>query len=152
GDDANLYVTDVLRGKLYAINRATNEYRTLTDWGQPLIVILRQGQFSRLTDMWGSRNFLYMPLDGTIVRISIDTGERTNLPVSISGRAIWSDATRLFVAVSGAIQTIDIATGTKTTLAGTEGISGEADGIGSAAQFEIPLDLWSDGATLFVCD
>lgn len=52
-----------------------------------------------------------------------------------------------------AIRRLDIATGAVTTLAGSVGSSGTADGTGSAARFHYPAGIASDGAgSLFVAD
>ena len=64
-------------------------------------------------------------------------------------------AGNLFVADSGnnTIRKIILATGATTTLAGSPGISGAADGVGGEAQFFSPQGLALDGAgNLFVAD
>jgi hypothetical protein len=64
-------------------------------------------------------------------------------------------AGNLFVADSAnnTIRKIVVATRTTTTLAGSVGVSGSADGIGAAAQFYSPQGLACDGAgNLFVVD
>ena len=64
-------------------------------------------------------------------------------------------AGNLFVAdtINHTIRTIVISTGTVTTFAGTAGFSGNGDGTGTAAQFNYPCDVTSDGAgNLFVAD
>jgi len=50
------------------------------------------------------------------------------------------------------IRKIDIATGAVTTLAGTEGVYGSMDGVGSAASFYRPYGITTDGFNLFVTD
>lgn len=42
--------------------------------------------------------------------------------------------------------------GTVTTLAGTAGVTGSADGTGTAAKFSQPHDLVSDGTNLYIAD
>jgi hypothetical protein len=62
--------------------------------------------------------------------------------------------TNLFVADSGnhTIRKIEIATGVVTTLAGTAGVGGRADGTGAAARFYFPAGVATDGTDLFVAD
>ncbi|EOD20495.1 hypothetical protein EMIHUDRAFT_208373 [Emiliania huxleyi CCMP1516] len=71
------------------------------------------------------------------------------------GVALSSDASALFVADSSnhKIRRVEVATGAVTTLAGS-GESGDADGVGDAAQFCSPLGLAisPDGSALFVAD
>jgi len=50
------------------------------------------------------------------------------------------------------IRKVNIATGGVTTLAGVDGESGTADGLGSAARFSLPTGLWGDGTDLYVTD
>jgi len=67
---------------------------------------------------------------------------------------ITTDGTNLYVADSGnnTIRKIVIATGEVTTLAGTAGSSGSADGTGTAALFNNPADIASDGTNLYIAD
>ena len=78
------------------------------------------------------------------------TAARFNTP---SG--LVSDGTNLFVADSGnhTIRKIVISSGVVTTLAGTAGTSGSADGTGAAARFNLPIGLTIDNAgNLYVSD
>src|SRR5262249_33517903 len=45
-----------------------------------------------------------------------------------------------------------IATAQVTTIAGKVATAGWADGVGSAATFNLPLGMWGDGANLYVAD
>lgn len=72
---------------------------------------------------------------------------------------ITTDGTNLYVADTGnnAIRKVVIATGAVTTLAGTVGIgaaqtSGSTDGTGSAAKFNAPFAITTDGTNLYVAD
>jgi hypothetical protein len=67
---------------------------------------------------------------------------------------ITTDNTNLYVADSnnGTIRKVVIATGTVTTLAGTAGVTGSANGTGAAAEFTSPEDITTDGANLYVAD
>ncbi len=68
--------------------------------------------------------------------------------------SITSDGTNLFVTDSynHTIRKIVIATGAVTTIAGSAGVSGAADGTGNAARFNIPLGITTDGTNLYVAD
>jgi hypothetical protein len=79
----------------------------------------------------------------------IGTAARFNLPAGIT-----SDGTNLYVADSAnhVIRKIEIATAKVTTLAGSAGTPGSADGTGSAASFNTPLGIATDGRYLFVTD
>jgi len=67
---------------------------------------------------------------------------------------IASDGTSLYVADYGnhTIRRVDIATGGVTTLAGSAGQPGTADGVGSNARFTYPSYLTTDGTNVYVCD
>lgn len=65
---------------------------------------------------------------------------------------ITSYGTYLFVTDSGTIRKVVIATGEVTTLAGTAGVYGWADGTGAAAKFINPNCITTDGTNLFVTD
>jgi len=68
--------------------------------------------------------------------------------------AITTDGTNLYVAdyVNHTIRKIVIDTGTVTTLAGSPGVPGAVDGIGSAARFNQPRGITTDGVSLYVAD
>lgn len=82
------------------------------------------------------------------------TAARFNAPAGIT-----TDGTFLYVADTGnnTIRKVDIATGAVTTLAGTVGVgtvetSGSTDGVGSAAKFNAPFAITTDGRNLYVAD
>ena len=72
-----------------------------------------------------------------------------NLPIGIT-----TDGTNLYVTDTGnnTIRQVVIATGVATTLAGSAGVSGSADGTGTAATFHTPYGIVIDGTSLFVAD
>lgn len=74
---------------------------------------------------------------------------RFNLPQSVA-----TDGTNLYLTDESnhTIRQIVIATGVVTTLAGTAGVSGSNDGIGSAALFTNPEGITTDGTNLYVTD
>jgi len=67
---------------------------------------------------------------------------------------VTTDGTNLYVADTGnhIIRKIVIATGVVTTIAGTAGITGFSDGIGTAARFSSPHGIIKDGTNLYVTD
>lgn len=69
-------------------------------------------------------------------------------------RDIATDGIYLYVSDyrNNTIRKIVIATGSVTTLAGTAGVSGFADGAGSSAEFSGPSGIVTDGTNLYVSD
>jgi NHL repeat-containing protein len=67
---------------------------------------------------------------------------------------ITTDGTNLFVADTGnqTLRRVVIATGEVTTIAGTAGSSGSANGTGTAARFYQPMGITTDGGKLFVAE
>ncbi|MCP4131979.1 MAG: hypothetical protein GY754_13460, partial [bacterium] len=67
---------------------------------------------------------------------------------------ITTDGTNLYVTdtVNHTIRQVVIATGVVTTLAGTAGSSGTTDGTGSAARFDTPHGISTDGTNLYAAD
>ena len=67
---------------------------------------------------------------------------------------VTSDGTNLYVAdtVNNTIRKIVIATGAVSTLAGTAGSVGATDGTGTAALFNWPMGITTDGTNLYVTD
>lgn len=71
------------------------------------------------------------------------------------GALLFDGAGGLFVADTrnNTIRKIVLSTGAVTTLAGSAGTSGSADGVGTAARFNNPVGIGSDGAgSLFIAD
>ena len=69
-------------------------------------------------------------------------------------RGITTDGVNLYVADTSnhIIRRIIVATGEVSTVAGTAGASGSADGAGAAARFSSPDDITTDGTNLYVSD
>lgn len=106
----------------------------------------------------------------TIRRIEITTGvvstlagradvrgsaDGTGATASFSGPSgITTDGINLFICDSGnnTIRKIDIATGVVSTLAGSAGVNGSADGTGVTASFSSPRGITTDGKNVFVAD
>ncbi len=71
-----------------------------------------------------------------------------------SPKGITTDGTSLYVSDFGAntLRKVRIADATVTTLAGTAGQAGTADGVGAAARFNSPTGLTTDGTSVFLAD
>jgi hypothetical protein len=67
---------------------------------------------------------------------------------------ITTDGTNLYVTdhSNSTIRKIVISTGVVTTIAGSAGAIGSADGTGTAATFNYPIGITTDGTTLYVTD
>jgi hypothetical protein len=78
---------------------------------------------------------------GTLVRFSSPAG------VAVIGSNVFVADTSNHV-----IRKVDTLTGTVSTLAGSFGAPGSADGTGAAARFSSPTGIAAVGTTLFVCD
>jgi len=116
-----------------------------------------------LTQMGGALQGNNLPFTSASANVSTFAGtagiqgnsDGTGATASFSGpNQITTDGTNLFVADqnNSTIRKIDIATGAVTTFAGTAGITGSADGTGTAASFSAPMGITTDGANLFVAD
>ncbi len=108
--------------------------------------------------------------NNTIRKIVISTGAVTTLAGSAGSTGstdgigtaarfygpsgITTDGTNLYVADTdnNTIRKIVISTGAVTTLAGSAGIAGGTDGIGTAASFNVPRGITTDGTNLYVAD
>lgn len=99
-----------------------------------------------------SLNLVVTTLTGSNVPGSID-GTGTEALFDNPG-GITTDGINLYVVDTGnhTIRQIAISSGKVTTLAGTAGVSGSTDGIGSAALFYYPGDITTDGTYLYVSD
>lgn len=174
-DSKNLYVADTINNSIRKIVIATGEVTTLAGSSDPAVSGTADGvgAAARFNSPYG------ISTDGTslfvsdfanhmIRRVDIATGTVTTLAGSATlgssngvgaaasfaaPRGITNDGTNLYVADSfnRKIRKIEIATGTVTTIAGSA-TSGVSDGTGSAASFNTPEDLTTDGASLFVTD
>jgi sugar lactone lactonase YvrE len=176
---SDLYVTDHARHSIHRIDLATggvttvvgspgnpgstdgigsdarfdSPYHLATDGAGSLLVAdsgnhtIRRIELAtaRVTTLAGKAGS-YGSVDGT------GSAARFNFP-----RGLTADGTGgLLVAdsLNGTIRKVMLATGEVTTLAGTPGASGTADGIGGAAQFDHPTAVALDGsgAAVFIAD
>ena len=173
-DGTNLYVVDTGFHKIRKIVISTGAVTTVAGTGSPGSA---DGTGTSASFKWPSR----ITTDGTnlyvadyynslIRKIVISTGAVTTLAgtAGSSGSAdgtgtsasfntpqgITTDGTNLYVAEYGnhLIRKIVISTGAVTTLAGTAGSSGSADGTGTSASFSYPDGITTDGTNLYVVD
>lgn len=174
-DGKNLFVADLFNNSIRKIVISSGEVTTVAGSSDPTISGTADGigSAARFNHPYG------ITTDGTSLYVSdysnhmirsidIATGTVTTLagsatPGSSNGVAaaasfyypsgITTDGTNIYVADSGnsTIRKIVIATGTVTTLAGS-GASGAADGTGTAASFNLPEGLTTDGTSLFITD
>ncbi len=67
-------------------------------------------------------------------------------------RDITTDGTNLYVTDGSTIRVLSLTNDQVATLAGTAGVRGNADGVGTAAQFNAPTGITNDGSSLYVLD
>jgi len=159
-DGTSLYIADSQNGTIRKLVLATGEVSTLA--GAPRITELRVSQVT--TD--GTN--LYATDYYTVKKIVIATGAISTLAgvagseghvdgVGAAARfegllGITTDGVNLFVSDGNTIRKIVIATGVVSTLAGDPLQEGSADGVGSAARFDSPYGITTDGKNLYVAD
>ena len=168
-DGTNLYVADYYNHRIRKIVISTGEVTTLagSSYGYADGTGIA-AQFYNPYDITTEGTNLYVSdmYNHRIRKIVISTGEVTTLAGSSEGhadgtgtsaqfdypRGITTDGTNLYVADTGngRIRKIVISTGEVTTLAGSS--YGYADGNGTAAQFDYPYDITTDGINLYVTD
>lgn len=169
----NLFVTDSGQGKIRKIVVASGVVTTLA--GNPVNGNADgTGAAARFSSPLGITTdgvslFIADARNDTIRRIDISTGMVTTLAGSgsagatdgtgVSARFNWphgitNDGKNLYVADQGnsTIRKVEISTGAVTTLAGSPGITGSIDGTGTAARFNRPSGITTDGTNLYVAD
>ena len=173
-DGKSLYVTDIYNKTIRKIVISTRHVTTLAGTAGTMGSADGVGSAASFDNPLGITTDginLYVTDDvGTVRKIAIATGEVTTLAgtAGTMGSAdgvgpaatfknpfgITTDGINLYVADSGnsTIRKILIATGEVTTLAGTAGITGSADGVGPAASFFFPNSITTDGTNLYVTD
>ena len=174
-DSTNIYVTDSSNNIIRKIVKATGEVTTLAGSAGSLGSADGTGTAARFyypggiaTD--GSNLYVADTYNDTIRKIVIATGKVTTLagsannPGSANGTGaaasfslpsgITTDGSNLYVADTWnhTIRKIVIATGVVSTLTGSAGSSGSADGTGAAAGFYYPDGIVTDGSNLYVAD
>lgn len=171
-DGTNLYVSDYLNNRIRKIVIATGAVSTLAGSGVAGVAdgIGAAATFNAPGGITTDGTNLYVTDSSghTIRRIELATAAVTTLAGSsaagyadgVGAAAKFSTpmgltirGTKLYVAdtSNNCIRSIDIATGTVTTVAGST-TSGSANGVGTAASFNAPTGITTDGSRLYVTD
>jgi len=171
-DGVNLYVSDSYNYKIRKVVIATGAVSTVAGSGVSGAVDATGAAASFglpggiTTD--GTNLYLTDSMNNTIRKIVINSGVVTTIAgsgtlASVDGvgtaasfnhaAAITTDGINLFVTEwsTHKIRKIVIATGVVTTVAGT-GVAGAVDGIGTAASFNSPNGIITDGTNLYISD
>ncbi len=174
-DGTNLYVADRLNNTIRKVVIATGAVTTLAETAGSSGSTDGTGAAARFSNPSGittdgTNLYVADTYNDTIRKVVIATGAVTTLAGTAgstgstdgTGAAarfydpsgITTDGTNLYVADSWnhTIRKVVIATGAVTTLAGTPGSYGFADGTGAAARFLNPTGITTDGSNLFVAD
>jgi sugar lactone lactonase YvrE len=172
-DGTNLYVADTFNQTIRQIVISTGSVTTLAGsagWFGWADGTGSAARFQSPSGITTDGTNLYVTDSSTIRKIIISTGAVTTLAGSAleygfadgTGSAarfhsvfgITTDGTNLYVADrdNHTIRKIVISTGAVTTLAGTAGSSGSADGTGAVARFSSPSGITTDGTNLYVAD
>jgi hypothetical protein len=133
-DGTNLYVTDTYN---YVIKKISPDNSSPGTW---ISAILSGTGVSGAIDGPGNNP------SATGVVATAGTA-RFAVPIGIT-----TDGTNLYVTDDQAIRKVDIVTGNVTTLAGSPGTGGWTDAIGTAARFNQPQRITTDGTNLYVAD
>jgi sugar lactone lactonase YvrE len=142
---ANLYVADTGNNTIRQIVIATTAVTTIAGsgtWGQQVALAATP----LVIDHVGPS------LDGALIPIAPTVAATFKSP---SGIAISADGLSLYVAdtQNNTIRKVVIAGGVVTTLAGSiNGVAGAVDATGTAARFDGPTGVSSDGTNLYVAD
>lgn len=162
-DGTNLYVSDTLNRTIRQIVIATAVVTTIAGTG----ISPFHNPYGITTD--GTRVYVADASNNTISQVVIATGVVTPLAGTFSSGStdgtglaaqffypygITTDGTNLYVADTDnyTIRKIVIATGVVTTIAGTAGTIGTTNGTGTAATFNYPYGITTDGTRLFIGD
>ncbi|MDU0460284.1 MAG: hypothetical protein RW306_16270 [Geobacteraceae bacterium] len=174
-DGTNLYVADIYNNTIRKVVISTGAVTTLS--GIAGIQGSADGTGTSATFYWpsglttdGTSLYVTDRGNGTIRKISISTGVVSTMAgvAGIHGFAdgvgsaaqfynpmgITSDGTSLYITdyVDNVIRKLDISSNSVTTIAGSAGIQGALDGIGSLARFYWPTGITTDGQSLFIVD
>jgi sugar lactone lactonase YvrE len=168
----NLYIVDSSNNNIRQMGLSTDSVTTLAgSAGTSQDGIGTAARFNQTIGATTDGTNLYVAdTNSTIRKIVITTGEVTTIAGAAgqqgssdglgtaarftSPMGITTDGTNLYVADFGSntIRTVVIATGAVSTLAGTTGQAGSADGISGAARFNNPIGITTDNINLYVAD
>lgn len=175
----NLYVADPISSRILKLDLTTGIVSTLAgSWGEIGTTdgIGTAARFNKPSGITTDGTNLYVAdtMNGTIRKVVIATGEVTTLAGNPANRdltqvsqvdgtgaaaifylpsGITTDGTNLYVTDKQAIRKVVISTGEVTTLAGSiNGLRGVIDGIGTAARFDSPAGITTDGTNLYLVD
>jgi len=175
GDGTNLYVVDTFNNTIRMMTPGSGRIIALAGHAGPnasVDGIGEEARFNNPQDITGDGRYLYVTdtHNNTIRRIEIATatittiagtsgvrghadGTGTNATFNIPA-GITTDGTSLYVVDSGnnTVRRIEIGTWKVTTVAGSPGSGGWADGVGKEASFYQPDGITTDGRYLYVVD
>lgn len=169
------YVCDTNNYTIRAINLSTNTVSTiagLAGTSGSADGIGAAARFNSPSGIWGDGTYLYITdtSNQTIRRLDIATNNVTTIAgmAGVSGSSdgigaaarfhapngIWGSGNNLFIVdeLNYTIRKMVISTSNVTTIAGTAGVSGSADGIGAAARFSNPQCITGDSSFLYMTD
>jgi hypothetical protein len=139
-DGTNLYVGDIGVG-IRKIVIATAVVSTIKTTG-----------FTNCTGMCTDGTNLYANGASGITKIVLADLSTSVIASGGGGMCLDSQDANLYVTQNNTVQVVNLATTNVTTLCGSAGISGDADGMGSAARFNSPNGICTDGLDFYVCD
>lgn len=172
-DGSNLYVTDNALNTIRKIDILTGVVTTLAGTAgmhgaaDGIGPLARFGSLQGITSD-GINLYVVDRENVTIRKIVVSTGAVTTLAGTAGIRGvsdgtgpaakfyslegICTDGSNLYVIDGTTIRKIVISTGAVITFAGTANVVGASDGIGSAASFNLPYGITTDGTSLFVTE
>ena len=173
-DGTNLYVADKFNNSIRKVVISTGVVTTIAGNGLAGSAdgtgTMAQFNSPKSITTDGTNLYVADSLNSTIRKVVIATGVVTTIaggmgtPGSTDGtgtaarfdglNGITTDGTNLYVADanSNTIRKVVIATGVVTTIAGSTGTTGSTDGTGTAALFNSPIGITTDGTSLYVGD
>jgi sugar lactone lactonase YvrE len=160
GDGPNLYIVEDLGARLRKVVFTTGQVSTLTtSLGGPRAIWVNQFK-AYVSDAAGGGRIYEVDLGTGVATPFAGSGSPgnangTGIAAQFNGiSAMWGDGPNLYVAdtLNHTIRKIVIATKVVTTIAGTPGTQGFANGVGGAALFRFPMGITGDGNFLYVSD
>ena len=151
---------------LYVLDASDRSLRRIASTGETTVI---STAFNGTSDLWGDDQNLYVGNGNVISKFNLATGtlstfagsgavggaDGIGIGASFRGvRGLWGDGIYLYAVdyPGRTIRRISLASAEVATFAGTDFVEGFEDGIGPAAQFFVPEDVWGDGTYLYVTD